>query len=143
MNTKIISATIALVSLMLLSGCGASSANRTMKVYEADYPEGISVSIYDGRLQESIAVSDARMAFGKNKSQVRFVLNNRSEDIYNLVIDSEWTDKRGTIISTPPRPQKITLAAKSGKRILLNAPNYKAKDVIINVECGSNCIVKE
>lgn len=143
MNTKLISTATALVGLMLLSGCGASTANRTMKVQEANYPEGISVSMYDERLQESIGLSDARMAFGKNKNQVRFILNNRSKNRYNLVVDSEWTDKRGNLISTPPRAQKITLAPKSGKRMVLNAPNYKAKDVIINIECGSNCLVKK
>jgi uncharacterized protein YcfL len=143
MNTKLISAVIILMSIILLSGCGASSANRTMKVYEADYPEGISVSMYNAKIQKNIVVSDARMAFGKNKSQVRFVLNNRSKRVYNLVVNSEWSDKRGTIISSAPRPQNIRLAAKSGKRMVLNAPNYKAKDVIINIECGSNCIEKE
>jgi len=143
MNTKLLSAGIALISLILLSGCGASSANRTMKVYEADYPEGISVSMYNEKIQKNITLSDAKMAFGKNKSQVRFVLNNKSKKVYNLVVDSEWTDKRGMTISSTPKPQKIRLAAKSGKRMLLDAPNYKAKDVIINIECGSNCIEKE
>jgi len=142
MRKNIISGVIALVGVVLLSGCGASSP-RVAKVYETNYPEGISVSIYDGKIKEDVAISDARMSYGSNKSQVQFIINNRSEDIYNLVVNSEWTDKRGTVIPTYPRPQKIRLEPSSGKRMVVQAPNFKAKNVLINVECGNNCIVEK
>ena len=86
MSKSIISSIIILVGLVLFSGCVSSSANRVSKVYETDYPDGISVSIYDGRIKEDIAVSDARMTFGNNKSQVQFIINNRSKDVYNLLV---------------------------------------------------------
>ncbi len=142
MKKKIISGVIALVGIVLFSGCGSSSP-RVAKVYETNYPEGISVSIYDGKIKEDVAISDARMSFGSNKSQVQFIINNRSKDIYNLVVNSEWTDKRGTVIPTYPRPQKIRLEPKSGKRMVVQAPNFKAKNVLINVECGTNCVIEK
>jgi len=144
MKTKIIISLLTLGSILFLSGCGAASAgNRVSKVYETNYPEGISVSIYDGKIKENVVISDARISFGKTKRQVQFIINNRSEDTYNLLIDSEWLDKRDMKISTYPRAKKIKLTAKSGKRIVLDAPNYKAQDVLINIECGSNCVIKK
>ena len=143
MKKNVISSIIVLVGMIVFSGCVSSSPNRVAKVYETDYPEGISVSIYDGKIKENVAVSDARMSFARNKSQVQFIINNRSEDIYNLVVNSEWTDKRGTVIPSYPRPQKIRLEANSGKRVLVQAPSFKAKNVLINVECGSNCVIEK
>ena len=143
MKRSIISSVIALVGMVVFSGCVSSSPNRVAKVYETNYPEGISVSIYDGKIKEDVAISDARMSFGSNKSQVQFIINNRSKDIYNLVVNSEWTDKRGTVIPTYPRPQKIRLEPKSGKRMVVQAPNFKAKNVLINVECGTNCVIEK
>lgn len=143
MKKSVISGVIALVGIVLFTGCVSSSPNRVSKVYETDYPEGISVSIYDGKIKEDVHVSDARMSFGNNKSQVQFIVNNRSGDSYNLVINSEWTDKRGIIIPTYPRPQKFRLDANSGKRMVVSAPSFKAKNVLINIECGNNCVIEK
>lgn len=143
MKKSLVSSLIALVGVVLFSGCVSSSPDRISKVYETDYPDGITVSIYDGKIKDDVTITDARMAFGKSKSQAQFIINNNSDDTYNLVVNSEWSDKRGTRISTYPRPQKITLGAQSGKRMVVDAPNFKAKNVIINVECGANCVIEK
>ena len=141
MRISLIGSFVVLVSLLVFSGCANSSQNnRISKVYESDYPEGITVSIYNGKIKDNISVSDARIAYGSNKRQAQFIVNNNSSDIYNLVINTEWSDKRGTKISTYPRPKKVSIDAQSGKRIIIDAPNYKAKDVLINIDCSTNCI---
>ena len=143
MKKRIFNSAIVLVTIALLSGCANPTPNRITKVQESTYPDGISISIYDGRIKEGVIVSDARMVYGKNKSQVQLILNNNSDDTYNLAVSSEWTDKRGIKISTYPQVQHIRLIAHSGKRMIINAPNFKAKDVLINIECGNNCVVEK
>lgn len=143
MKKTLFKGSLVLLAMALLSGCAEPSPNRISKVQETNYPDGISVSIYDGRIKEGVVVSDARMGFGKSKSQVQLILNNNSDDTYNLAVSSEWSDKRGIKISTYPRVQNIRLVSHSGKRMIIDAPNFKAKNVIVNVECGNNCVVKE
>lgn len=140
MKRSLITGLAILATTLVFSGCGAgSSKNMVAKVYETSYPDGISVSIYDGKIKDSVSVSDARMAFARNKSQVQFILKNNSKNVHNVLVNTEWTDKRGIVIPTYPRPQKVRLQAQNGKRIVVDAPNFKAKNVLINIECGNNC----
>ncbi|MDF1875244.1 DUF1425 domain-containing protein [Sulfurimonas sp. SAG-AH-194-I05] len=143
MRKNIINASLALASVLFLSACGGSNSTGVAKVNEVDYPQGISVSIYDGKIREGVAISNARISFGKNKRQAQFVINNTSDDIYNLLVNSQWTDKRGMVVSAYPRPQRLTLQPKSGKRMRIDAPNFKAQDIAIHVECANNCVVEK
>lgn len=142
MHKKIINVLLATLGVALFSGCVASE-NRVTKVQEVRYPEGITVSMYDAKLQDGIALSDARLVHKNSKKQLQFILNNKSDDTYNVVINSEWTDSRGSVISTYPRPQKVSLSGHSAKRMIVSAPNFKAKNVLLNIECASNCVVEK
>ena len=140
---KNLSLAIIMITIGLgFSGCGTNTGPKVTKVYETSYPEGISVFVNNAKVRQNIKITDARISYGKNKRQVQCILNNNSSDIYNLVLDSEWTDDRGVNISSYPRPNKVSIAPGNAEMIILNAPNYKAKDVLIKVKCGTNCIVK-
>lgn len=145
MYKKVINSLAVAASMLLLTGCVASETKvgNITKVEETQYPEGITVSMYDAKIKDKIRISDARMSFTNGKKQLQLILNNDLEDTYNIVLKPEWTDSRGAIISTYPRPHKITLTAKNSKRVILDAPNFKAKNVLLNIECGSNCVVEK
>ena len=139
------SLSIALITMVgfAFSGCATSSgpsSSRVSKVYETSYPEGISVFVSNSEVRKNIEISDARISYGRDKRQVQCIVNNTSDDRYNLIIDSKWSDDRGVDISSYPRAKKITLNPGDAKRVMLDAPNYKAKDVLIEVRCGTNCI---
>jgi len=143
---KSLSLIMALTIGIVLGGCAANSPSQTSrvsKVYETTYPEGISVFINNAKVRKNIEISDARIAYGKNKRQLQCIINNNSSDTYNLIIDSKWSDDRGIEISSYPNAQKVKLNPGDAKRIVISAPNYKAKDALIKVACGSNCIQKE
>lgn len=142
MYRKLVSVLVMTSTMLVLQGCVASE-NRIAKVEESQYPEGITVSMYDARIKDEISISDARMSFANGKKQVQLIVNNNSKDTYNLVLNPEWTDTRGSVITTYPRPQKITLSAQNAKRVVVDAPNFKAKNVLLNIECGSNCVIEK
>ena len=131
-----------ILTLILFTGCATNTGPKITKVQETTYPKGISVFINNSKIRNNIEISDARISFAKNKKQVQFVVNNTSGKAYNLILDSEWFDERNTKISSYPRPSKIHLNTESSKRIILDAPNYKAKTVLIVVKCDTNCIKK-
>ena len=134
MKNKMFKLSTVLVALSILSGCATPTPNRITKVNETTYPSGITVAIYNDKIKKSLVISDARMSFGKSKRQAQFILNNKSDNILILKVRSEWTDKRGVMISTYPTIQTIKLLAHSGKRMVIDAPNFKAKDIILNIE---------
>ncbi len=133
--------TVILISL-LFTACSTETGPKITKVQETVYPKGITVFIDNSEVRKNITISDARISFAKNKRQVQFVINNTSNDKYNLIVDSEWFNERNAKVSSYPRPSKIHLNQKSSKRVILNAPNYKAKTVLIKVLCNINCIEK-
>ncbi len=129
---------------IVFSACANNSprVSRISKVYESSYPKGISVFISNSKVRENIKITDARISYGKNKRELQCIINNNSDDIYNLIIDPKWSDDRGVQISTYPQARKIKLYPGDAKRVVLDAPNYKAKDVLLNVGCGNSCIQK-
>jgi uncharacterized protein YcfL len=133
--------TVILISL-LFTACSTDTGPKITKVQETVYPDGITVFIDSSEIRKNITISDARISFAKNKRQVQFIVNNTSNETYNLILDSEWFNERNVRVSAYPRPNKIHLNQKSSKRVVLNAPNYKAKTVLIKVQCNTNCIEK-
>jgi uncharacterized protein YcfL len=133
-----------LIAAFIFIGCASDTPQAMItKVREVSYPEGITVSIYDENLKRDIVLSDTRMVYGRNANQVQFIIRNTSKDkIYRVALNGEWTDKRGSIISTYPDTRKITLQPRASKRLILKAPNYKGKNVLINIECAGNCMTK-
>ncbi|HIP37273.1 MAG TPA: DUF1425 domain-containing protein [Crocinitomix sp.] len=131
-----------ILTLILFTGCTTNTGPKVIKIQETTYPKGISVFINSSKVRNNIEISDARISFAKNKKQIQFIVNNTSSDTYNLILDSEWFDERNTKISSYPRPSRIHLNTESSKRIVLNAPNYTAKTVLIVVKCDTNCIEK-
>jgi len=143
---KSLSLIVAIVIGVIFSGCATNSptqTSRVSKVYETSYPEGISVFINNTKVRANIEITDARITYGKNKRQFQCIINNNSDDIYNLIVDTKWSDDRGVQISSYPNAKKIKLYPKDAKRVVIDAPNYKAKDVLLKIRCGSNCIEKE
>lgn len=134
---------ILIISIFVFIGCTANNpqVSGVSKVYELDYPEGISVVLYDELLRDNIKIKSARLVNGQYKKQVQFMINNQSKNNFNLKVSHEWTNSRG-IIQNTTRSQSIRLSPNSAKRIILNAPNFKAKDVLINISCASTCINK-
>lgn len=128
-----------ILSMLVFIGCNSTNSNIS-KVYETDYPEGISIILHKSEFKDNIRVTDARLVNGKFKKQVQLVINNTSSDNYNIKLAPEWTDRRGMIISNTMKYKRIKLLKKSSSRVILNAPTYTAKDVLINIECANNCI---
>jgi len=142
---KSLSLVVVIVAGFLFNGCATNAPtqnSRISKVYETSYPEGISVFISNAKVRKNIEISDARIIYGSSKRQLQCIVNNNSNDIYNLIIDTKWSDDRGSQISSYPNAKKIKLYPGNAKRVVIDAPNYKAKDVLIKVGCGSNCIQK-
>lgn len=126
---------------MLFAGCTTTNNNsRISKVNEVDYPEGISVIIHNKDLRDDLKIISSRLANGKYKKQLQLVIDNSSSDTYNIVIGHEWTDSRGIIVNNRMIKNKVRIESESSKRIVLNAPNFKAKDVLINISCAQNCV---
>ncbi len=134
---------ILVISIFIFIGCTSNNpqVGSISKVYELDYPEGISVVLYDELLRNNIKIQSARLVNGKYKKQVQFMINNQSANDFNIKVSHEWTNSRG-ILQNSAKSQGIRLAPNSAKRVILNAPNFKAKDVMINIGCASNCINK-
>lgn len=132
---------VLLISLFVFAGCagGGPQTGGISKVYELDYPEGISVVLYDDMLRRNIEIQGARLVNSKYKKQVQFIINNKSSEDFNLKVSHEWTDSRG-IIQNKVSTTNIRLKPKSGKRVVLSAPNFKSQDVLINISCNSVCI---
>ncbi|MEA2110929.1 MAG: hypothetical protein U9P71_02655 [Campylobacterota bacterium] len=128
--------------VILFSGC-ASSAPQVTKVNEIDYPEGISVIVYNTALKKNIEIANARLINGKYKKEAQLIIHNNNSDVnLNISIGSEWTDSRGKIQLDRNIAKRVKLRPHTATRVVLSAPNYKAKDVLINIECGNNCIEK-
>lgn len=133
------SALVALV--IMLSGCASpTSAPKVTKVHEINYPEGMSVLISDNRLSDKISITNARIVYGKYKKQAQLVVSNTSSKNLHIKIGHEWNDKRGVVIAHSFNPPQVRLSRHVSKRVLLNAPNFKAKNVLINVSCASGCV---
>ncbi len=137
---------IFLVMMVLIgltfSAC-APSANphrsRIAKVQESRYPNGITVFMSNRDISKNIGITDARILYDRNKREVQFILNNNSKYIFNLILDSEWSDERGMKISAYPASKEVSLLPNSSVRVILKSPNFRAKDVMIIVKCASNC----
>ncbi len=139
---KIYSLLIVILISTLFTACSTDTGPKITKVQETVYPNGITVFMDNSEVRKNINISDARISFAKNKRQVQFIINNSSSKTYNLILDSEWFNERNVKVSSYPRPNKIHLSQQSSKRVILNAPNYKAKTVLIKVQCNTNCIEK-
>lgn len=127
--------------LVMLGGCASTTPTIT-KVHEIDYPEGMSVLISDGILNDKVSITNARIVDGKYKKQAQLVVSNTSNKALHVKIAHEWNDKRGVVIAHSFNPPQVRLAAHASQRVLLDAPNFKAKDVLINVSCASGCVEK-
>lgn len=140
MIRKNILITASLAFAFLFVGCAKSTAgeNRLNKVYETNYPDGISVTLGHQLLRNDLRISDARLSSGKYKKQVQFTINNSSNNHYTTMVIAQWLDKRGNIISSYPSKKRVRLAGGGSKRVMFNAPNTRAKDVAIEIECTSN-----
>lgn len=125
---------------LILIGCAGSNNSRISKVNEVDYPEGISVIIHNKDLRDDLKIISSRLVNAKYKKQVQLVIDNTSSDNYNIIIGHEWTDSRGVVINNHMLKNRSLLNAESSKRVILNAPSFKAKDVLINISCGTPCI---
>lgn len=131
-----------LLLVVLLGGC----SNTNLKVSQAeqiDYPSGVNIIFYNQNLKSDLEIINTRMVNARNVKQVQFMINNKSSKSYNIVVNHEWSDVRGAVISKNAFSRKmIMLGAKSATRIVLNAPNFKSQDVIINISCQDVCINK-
>jgi len=126
--------------LVIFTGCaGGSKSSNISKIYEADYPDGISVIFHNEDLQDDLEIVSSRMANGKYKKQLQLVIKNSSSETYNVVLGHEWSDSRGIIINNKMLKNKMKIGAKSSQRVILNAPNFKAKNVLLNISCGTPC----
>lgn len=130
------------VSMFVFIGCTNSPQTGSItKIHELDYPKGISVVLYDDKLKDNIKIKSARLVNGRHKKEVQFIINNQSSNDFNIRASHEWTDSRG-ILQNTLKTKSIRLTPNSAKRVILNAPNFKAKDVLINISCASQCINK-
>lgn len=128
-----------LALLMIFGGC----SNTSLKISQAeqiDYPEGIDILFYSQNLKSNLEIINARMVNARNVKQVQLMINNKSSKTYNIFVNHEWSDIRGAIISKNSFSKKrVTISGKSAQRIVLNAPNYKSQNVIINISCQDIC----
>ena len=118
----------------------ANNKSGLINVNEVDYPDGINVIIHNKDLRSDLEIISSRLVNGKYKKQVQLVINNTSSDTYNIVVGHEWTDSRGSIINNHMLKNRVTLRAESSQRVVLNAPSFKAKDVLINISCTDKCV---
>ena len=127
---------IVAMSVFIFIGC-AGNTTQISKVYGIDYPDGISVTLYDKVLRGNIEIVNARLVNKTYKKQVQFTINNSSDTDFNIKVSHEWTNDRGAIQNNP-KLNNLRLRANSAKKMILNAPNFKAKNVLINIDCGKN-----
>jgi uncharacterized protein YcfL len=140
---KIFKSVLTIFSLVFLIGCAGTESPKISKVYEVDYPDGISVIFHNQDLQDDLEIVTTRLVNGKYKKQLQLVINNSSKNTYNIVLGHEWSDSRGMILNHKMLKNKLSLNPKSSKRIILNAPNFKAKSVLLNVSCNDiQCKIK-
>ncbi len=128
------------ISFIFFTGCVNNATPRLSHINQIDYPDGISVIIHNKDLRDDLRIFNSRLVNSKYKKQLQFVLDNSSSDIYNIIIEHEWTNTRGVIVNNHMLKNRFILPANSSKRIILNAPNFKAKNVLLNISCAKNCI---
>jgi uncharacterized protein YcfL len=135
---------ISLLSIAyLFSGCASNVNSNITKINEIDYPEGISVIIYNNQLQKDIKINNARLVDTQYKKQLQLVINNiNNKNNYNIKLSPEWSDNRGNILLNMTKYKNVKINHNSATRVVLNAPSFKAKNVTINIECGAQCIEK-
>lgn len=133
---------VILLLLLLFGGC----SNTNLKVSQAeqvDYPDGVNIIFYNQNLRSDLEIINTRMVNARSVKQVQLMISNKSSKSYNIVVNHEWSDIRGAVILKNSFAKKrITLDGKSAKRIVLNAPNFKSQNVIINISCQDICINK-
>jgi len=126
--------------VFVYTGCSSSNNNVGIsKVYQSDYPQGISMILGNSELQKNIKILDARLVNGQYKKQIQFTLSNISKYNYNLKITPQWSDSQGSIILASTKYKLIKVNKNSLKRVILKAPNSKAKNILLNIECAQNC----
>ncbi len=140
---KIFSFVLVIVIGIVFEACAPTQPqSRISSVHQSIYPKGITVFIANSKIREGIEISDARLIYAQSKREVQLIVNNISDYTYNLLLSSEWTDDRGVKISAYPDTQRVSLNPNDGKRVVLEAPNFKGKNVLIKITCGQNCIAK-